>query len=438
MIAMRQAATQPIVSGSVALVGARLISIVAGLVAVSIVVRSLDQATFGFWSALASLTTLTAGLDLGIGSAVRNRIAALRAAGDEAGAHEALGAAVLMIGLLSAVLAGLALSAAVVVRVMGLATWSSEQLQAIVVTVVCLGAFQVGNLAQVALYARERLALVAALEVGRWAITIPALLLVASAGGGLMPVTAVYFVALALSVLAAFPLLRANGHWGDLPSAARAWLVTKRDIWTGIGFASLQVVATLVYQTDVLAAAQLTSLAEAGNFALVQRLYLVPFTLMFAAATPLWARTSAEVALGNHHWARSVAARGAVAAAGVALVGGTVIALAGPSAVGLWAGREVRDVSLYLGLAAWLVVAVWVMVLSVVLNGMGRVWPQVRWLSVAMVVKVVFAWLLVERLGIAALAWGAAVALLPLAWANWREVQRSLSQDERVAREVRA
>lgn len=438
MIAARQAATQPIVSGSVALVGARLISVVAGLLTVSIVVRSLDEATFGFWSALASLTTVTAGLDFGIGNAARNRIATLRAAGDETGAREAFGAAVLVVTLLSVALAGFALSAAAAVRALGWETWSGDQLQAIVVTVVCLGVFQVGNLAQLALYARERPTLVAALEVGRWAMTIPALLLVVSAGGGLMPVTAAYFVALALSVLAAFPLLMANGHWSGLPPVALAWLVTRRDIWSGVGFASLQVVATLVYQMDVLVAAQLTSLTEAGDFALVQRLYLVPFTLMFAAATPFWAGVSTEVALGNHQWARSVATRGAVAAAGAALLGGTAIAITGPWVVEVWAGREVQDLSLYVGLAVWLVVAVWVMVLSVALNGMGRVWPQVRWLSVAIIVKVAIAWLLVERLGIAALAWGAAVALLPLAWANWREVQRSLSQDEQVAREVRA
>ena len=438
MIALRQAAVQPLVSGSLALVGARLISIIAGLITVSIVVRSLDEATFGFWSALASLTTLTAGLDLGIGNAVRNRIATRRAAGDEAGAREAFGAAVLVVALLSAALAGVGLAAAAGVRAMGWATWSGEQQQAIVVTVVCLGAFQVGNLAQLALFARERPALVAALEIGRWAMTIPALLMVASAGGSLMPVTAVYFVVLALSVLAAFPLLIANGHWGGLPPTARAWQVTKRDIWAGVGFASLQVVATLVYQMDVLVAAQLTSLAAAGDFALVQRLYLVPFALLFAAVTPLWARTSAEVALGNHQSARSAAARGALAATGAGLVGGTAIVLAGPWAVEAWSGHEVRDMSLYVGLAVWLVVAVWVMVLSVVLNGMGRVWSQVRWLSVAMLLKVVIAWLLVERLGIAALAWGGAIALLPLAWANWREVQRPLSPDERAAREVRA
>lgn len=429
MIALRRIADHPVVSGSAALVGARLVSIVASLIAVSIVVRALDAENFGFWSALVSLTTLTAGLDLGIGNAVRNRIAALRAVGDESGADEALDAAILVIGLLSTALVVLTLGGVVALHALGWAAWSGEQQRALLVTVVCLGAFQVGNLGQLALYAREHPARVAALEVARWAMTIPVLLLVAAAGGGLVPATEAYFAALTLSVLGAFPLLASSRGWPRLVSPRAAWALTRRDLWTGAGFATLQVVATLVYQTDVLIAAQRTSLAVAGDFSLVQRLYFVPFSLMFAAVTPLWARTSAEVARGNEAWARRWAERLSMLAAGVAALAGVAIVLVGPWTVTIWADREVHDHSLYLGLAVWLVVAAWVMVLSVVLNGMGRVWGQVRWLSVALAIKVAVAWLLVERFGVAALAWGAAVSLLPLAWANWREVRRSLRSD---------
>lgn len=426
MIALRRVVNHPLISGSAALVGARLVSIIASLVAVSVVVRTLDAGDFGFWSALVSLTTLTAGLDLGIGSAVRNRIAAHRAVGDDQAAGEALGAAMVIVGLVSLSLVVITLTSAQISRSVGWVQWSGQREASLTVTVLCLGAFQVGNLGQVALYARERPAPVAALEVARWAMTIPVLLLVAAAGAGLVPATAGYFVALTLSALSAFPVLARVSGWPRLVSPRAAWALTRRDLWTGAGFAALQLVATLVYQTDVLIAAQRTSLAVAGDFSLVQRLYFVPFTLMFAALTPLWARTSAEVARGNEAWAHRWAGRVSSLAAGSAAIAGLAIVVVGPWTVRVWAGHEVRDTSLYLGLAVWLVVAAWVMALSIVLNGMGRVWVQVRWLVVALAIKMAVAWWLVERFGVAALAWGAVASLLPLAWANWREVQRSL------------
>lgn len=432
MTVLRRYAQHPLVSGSIALIGARLVSIVAGLATVSIVVRALDDTSFGFWSALVSLTTLTAGLDLGIGNAVRNRIATLRATGDERGASEAFGAALLIVALLSATLAGLVLAGTAGVRAAGWEDWTGEQERAIAVAVMLLGAFQVGNLAQLALYAREQPVLVASLEVARWTITVPALLLVAMADGGLAAMTLAYFLALALSVVAALPLLLSDPRWRrHLPGPARAWRVARRDMWAGAGFAALQIAATLVYQTDVLIAAQLTSLAITGDFALVQRLYLVPLSLLFAAVTPLWARTAAEVARGNHRWARALAERSAVAATGGLALGGVAIVILGPWAVRVWTGREIHDPWLYAGFAAWMVVAGWVAVLSVILNGMGRVWPQVRWLAVALVVKLLVAGLAVERAGVAALAWGAAISLIPLALSNWREVRRSLGADER-------
>lgn len=426
MTALRRVAYHPLISGSVALVGARFVSIVASLAAVSVVVRTLDAGDFGFWSALVSLTTLTAGLDLGIGSAVRNRIAVHRAVGDYKAADEALGAALVIVALLSLGLVLITLAVAVGSRAVGWVQWSGQREASLVVTVLCLGAFQLGSLGQVALYAHERPAQVAILEVVRWAMTIPVLLLVAATGAGLVPVTAGYFVALTLSVLGAFPVLARVSGWPRLVSPRAAWALTRRDLRTGAGFAALQLIATLVYQTDVLIAAQRTSLAVAGDFSLVQRLYFVPFTLMFAAVIPLWARTSTEVARGNEAWAHRWAARLSLLAVGSAAIAGVVIVVVGPWMVTVWAGREVRDISLYLGLAVWLVVAAWVMVLSVVLNGMGRVWVQVRWLIVALAIKMTVAWLLVERFGVAALAWGAVVSLLPLALANWREVRRSL------------
>lgn len=427
MTTLRGLVRHPLVAGSVALLGARVVSMIAGLATVSIVVRSLDRPSFGFWSALVSLTTLTAGLDLGIGNSVRNRIAILRAAGDEAGASETFGAALIAVAVLSVAFGSLVLVAAAGMRASGLAEWSGEQQRAIAVAVVFLGAFQVGNVAQLALYAREQPALVAAIEVVRWVVTVGALLLTAHTGGGLVTMTGVYFMALALSVSVALPILLRDHRWRRrLPGPGSAWRILRREAWSGAGFAALQMASSLVYQTDVLIAAQLTTLGPAGDFALVQRLYLVPLSLLFAAITPFWSRTATEVARGNQGWARSLATSAAAVTAGGLAAGGVFLVSLGPWAVEIWAGRAVHDRRLYVGLAVWMVVAGWVAVLSVVLNGMGRLWSQVRWLLVAFVAKLLVAGLLVERLGIAALAWGAAFSLLPLAVSNWHEVRRSM------------
>lgn len=318
-------------AGPLALVGARGVSTIAGLAAVLVAVRALDESSFGFWSALVSLTTLTSGLDVGIGNATRNRVAALRAIGDERGASEVFGAALIVVTLFSAGLAAIVIGGTAVAREAFDVGWSGPQYQALAVAILLLGAFQVGNLGQLALYAREQPVLVAVLEVARWAITIPALLLVAFADGGLVPMTAAYFLALTLSVLASVPLILAERGWQRRPPGiATAWRIVRRDLRLGAGFAALQFASTLVYQTDVLIAAQLVSLADTGDFALVQRLYLVPLSFLFAAIIPLWGRTSVAVARGNRAWARALAQRVAIGAAWAMALFGATAFVVGP------------------------------------------------------------------------------------------------------------
>lgn len=425
MITLRGVFASRFLAGSLLLAAARLVSMVSAFIAVSIAVRALDETSFGFWSALISLTTLTAGLDLGIGNVTRNRITTLLQAGDEAGAAEAFAAAVVFVGAVSAALVTVVLGGSAVLHGMGVIVWSGDQQWAMVVAVLLLGLFQVGNLGQLALLGREQPAAVALVEVLRWAIVVPGLLLVALAGGGLVPMTAAYFLALAVGALATFPLLWATPAWRrSLPRPRGAWRAARRDLAPGTGFAALQLTSTLVYQTDVLIVAQWTSLSVVGDFTLVQRLYLVPLSLLFAAAIPLWSRTSAEVARGNPGWARVLAPRIAgVVAIGFAL-GGLVMVAMGPFAVDVWADRSIEDRWLYAGFTAWLSVAGWVAVLSMVLNGVGWVWPQVRWLAFAFVVKLGGAWLLLGEGGSAVLPWIAACSLLPLAVSNWRNVRR--------------
>jgi len=424
----RLAGGESVVRGSAAFTVSRVVSILAALVVVGIVARRLSPDDFGFWSALASLTTLSTGLDLGIGNAARNRMTALRAGGDEDAAAEVYAATLLTVGTISGVLV-LAAEVAVVVIAGGLGRWDPGQREAAMIAVAMLGGLQVANVGAMALLAREQPTVVAVVDTTRWLVILAAVAVAAVVNGSLVAVTGAYFAALAGSAALSLILVARDRHWRRRPPGpGRTWTIARGQMAAASGFAALQVSATLFYQTDVILAAQLAPLAGAGQFALVMRLFAVPFSLQSGALTPLWSSTAAALARGDRRWVRRTTDHAALLSVGLlaaAAVGGVLI---GPWFIRVWAGKEIDNMGLYAGFGAWLVVAGWVAVHSVVLNGAGRLRLQVVLLIVAIVLKLAIAVTASRVFGLSALPWAAAVALLPLAWSNRREVVRATAE----------
>ena len=420
--------THRVVRGAAALAAARVVAVLCSLVIVSVMVRTFDAVEFGFWSVLASLTTLVVGLDFGIGNAARNRMAALRAAGDEAGAAAHYGGTLLVLALLALSVTVIAEVAMVGARRLGVIAWPADQLGAAMIAAACLGLFQTANLGVMALYAREESFTVAVLEMGRWVLMLAALLVAGLARASLVGASAVYFGMLAFGSLMSLVVVARVPSWRRRPPPPRIVVrMVKADVRAAGGFAALQGVAALVYQSDTLIASLLLPLERVGDYALVLRLFSMPFSLLTSAIVPLWSRAAIEFARGERAQVQQLADRSArVALLLVGLAGASLVVL-GPAFVQAWAGRAIDDLPLYLGFAAWLVVAGCVAVYSTVLNGMGRVRRQTAFLALALALKVVFASALVGRIGLSALAWGAAFALLPLAWSDHRELRRALA-----------
>jgi O-antigen/teichoic acid export membrane protein len=263
--------------------------------------EALGLERFGVWMMLTAWTTLFAFADLGVGNAALNRVtAALAADGDAARRRQQLGATVdaavactIGLGLLLLVLA---------------AAWA----WLVPVPSIVAGPITPGNRAEVdtalALFAVIfALSLPAALgqklqlgaQDGHWAgwtqlvasvLSLAALPLVLQRGGGLPElVLATQGVSLLVQATSALWWLRRRGL--PLPRPLRAWrtpALLKGLLVEGTAFFGLQLAAAAAFQSDALIVTQRLGAEVYGDYAVVQRIYLLVGAGVVTALAGLW------------------------------------------------------------------------------------------------------------------------------------------------------
>lgn len=381
---------------------------IALLVNIPLARAALTPEQFGVWMMLTALMGFFAFADLGVGNAVLNGTTAALARGDRAAAHR-----IVTGGYVWTAATGLLLLTLWLV-------WSrfSAAPSSVVGT---LPAAQVGAV----LSALHAFVLLLALNVpaalaqkvqlaaqqGSWAgntqccaalatlLAVPAALYV---GGGLL---ALVFASLGMQVLVNTAsswlwlrrerLLPSRGAWPDgstLRSLAHA----------GGLFFGLQIAAAFAFQSDAIVITQLLGQREYGDFAVVQRWFLLVTMVVTCALAGLWPALGDAYARKESAWVRTALRRtywvtGVSTALAAALLFATIDWI-----VQRWLGVPLRVAPLMAAtLAAWCVVEALGTVTGTFLNSHNVVRVQVM-LAIALAVSAFGAkWLLVPMLGAA-------------------------------------
>lgn len=299
-------------------------------VTVPFVLKALGPTEFGVWATLASLVTFAGFLDFGLGNGTMNLVASAHGRGESARiatiVHEGR-RALLLLALLLAGVAALALPTVPWHRLLGVSDALSVPTRVSVGIVLATILLSIPlNLAT-----RAQLGLGQGNHAFRWqavgqALTLCLVILLAKGGAALewlvaATVATPLVTSVANNLQLNFGVLGQRSHISMRDPAIAAAIRNE-----GLLFFVLQLAAALAYSADLPLISAMRGPEEAGQYAIVQRLFSVIPMVLGLVWIPLWPLYRQALSTGDHAWVQrtlrySLRAALAVATAGALILG---------------------------------------------------------------------------------------------------------------------
>ena len=303
------------------------------LLSIPLAYSALDPVQFGIWATLVSIVSFSNFMDFGIGNGCMNLIASAHGKGDAARAATVFRQGLLV---LTAIACALFLASLVGLLAVPGANWvpGGSRGPADIVSSMLLAVGVAVFSAPLSLGLRARLATGRGDSAFRWqaaghAGALLALFLASSRQPTLLSMTAAALLPpLLASAINALSVGLHRDFRRPLPLTGPERRQIRRAIAREGGlFFVLQLAAALTFSADLLLIAWLRGATEAGNFAVVQRLFsIVPMALSLVWA-PLWPIYRSALATGNHAWvARTLRFSTALALGGALLISPLIMA----------------------------------------------------------------------------------------------------------------
>jgi O-antigen/teichoic acid export membrane protein len=396
--------------GSLAAVGGRISNAASQLLITGMLARTLEPSAFGLWAVLYTIYNLVPSLDLGLGQALRLKLAELNARGGEEKFEQRLFSSVLATLIVwGLVLAGIA---AVIVNL--IPGWDSSLKTALMFFALICGLSTALNLGTQVFYAYEE-----GFERGIADVVQAIILVIAvwSISGSAHLETVMYtFFAVAtlvgVGIVAWF--IQRRGWAIKLPRVpdiiTAVQLLWRSSIW----FWLLGMFAVGIFNTSPLFVAGLTDLEQVGHFSILQRLFTMLVTLHLAWLAPLQSAYTRAAALGEWNWIRATWLRSSSLTLLMMGVASTVLVVIHRDLVLLWTGKNLYEPVLVFIFSVWACGWAWVNVNSVVLNGINVLRPQVTLLGTGFFLYVGAGVFLTPSVGVSGVLIAALIGILPL------------------------
>lgn len=326
---------------------------------VPFVLHALGPAQFGAWATLLSLSAFTGFLDFGLANGTMNLIAAAhgRGATDEIGSILREGSRTLLwIALWLAVAVLIAIPLVPWYLLLGMPKTMGGDSRAAAAAVF----FTVVLSVPLNLSTRVQLGLGQGNRAYRWqalgqSLTLGTVILLAKTQASLVVLTA---------AAVATPLLASAANtfmlWRDPAVAASSTQSSRNTERTahirreGLSFFVLQLAAALAFSADLPLISALYGSAEAGNYAIVQRLFSTVTLGLSLVWAPLWPIYRHALAAGDYQWVMRTFRRSLLFAGTFSATAAITLAVGFNTAIHLWVHRPVLVSSfLLVGFALW-------------------------------------------------------------------------------------
>jgi O-antigen/teichoic acid export membrane protein len=189
--------------------------------------------------------------------------------------------------------------------------------------------------------------------------------------------------------------------WGNLSRTVSMYLMQ-----TGGAYCVLSVLTTAGLAVDNLIVAHMCGLEEVATFSIVSRVASLLTMGLAMICMPMWSANGEALARGDVAWVRRMTLRTVVLTTWVALIGGVVMVLIGPWVFEVWLGESFTVSRVMLtGFAGRELALSIASPFFMVLNGAGRVWVQIRIVSVYTSVSIILKVVMAHMCGSAGVPW---------------------------------
>ncbi|MFA5105101.1 MAG: oligosaccharide flippase family protein [Candidatus Margulisiibacteriota bacterium] len=257
------------------------------------------------------------------------------------------------------------------------------------------------------------------------------------AKAGFVLIACSFAVAMMSPVIVSFFVFLKERRWRFEWAKAESIIQTLKELLPqSIQFGIMQFCATFIFSSQAIMVGKLISLKEAGEYVLVQKLFLILTVVHFAVLTPLWSAYTDAVASNDIRWVKKTLAYSAWFSVILFAFGAAFLYLFGKPIIHIWTGKSIQNNLLYLCMGIWVFLTGWVSCFSVYLNGIGKLRLQTAWLVFSAASYIPFTLHFGERFGAVGVCLAGIIVLLPLVISNPIEAVLSLKHLERFKNNV--
>jgi O-antigen/teichoic acid export membrane protein len=195
---------------------------------------------------------------------------------------------------------------------------------------------------------------------------------------------------------------------------------------SGSGFFILQISAVIVLYTGAILVTSLEGFGLAGEYALVQKLFLYLIVIHTMVLVPAWSAFTDAHVRGDFPWFRRMFWRVFSLTLLVTGVGGVLLSTVGLELIHVWTGKWMTDKALFPLMALWVFVYGWSNCFSLPLNAVGKVHRQAILSLMGAVVHIPLALYGGKMWGSLGVCGAAILVLFPVAISNTLEVRSLL------------
>lgn len=412
--------------------GARAVGILSSLLTTALLTQSLSAEAYGLWAVVWTFVSFSSGFDFGLSQSLKNKLASLSAAPNGSTAAEQRE---YFLSVCYALCLTGAIGITVTVLLRPLVPWAqllNIQDAALADRVVPSLTFVISlllvavplTLSSYGFFAYQEAHWASLLTAGQSVLMLGSLV-VAVRLFSLTGVFVSYYATYTIATLITFALFLRRRRWMlQRISLRRQWAYIRSLARVSFQFWLLGLAAVLIASTDTILASRVAGLAQAGDFSLVQRLFLLMITVHMSILVPLGAAYTQAAHLGNWRWVRKALTSSVYGVVAFFAVGGGLIVMLHPLILQLWTGRVIHNFNLVLLMALWALIYSWVNSFSILLNSLGEIKLQSTLIVLVAIINIPLSLFLGSKLGVVGITLGSIICYLPLAVTNTVQVRR--------------
>ena len=412
--------------GSISIFVARFCSLSIGWVLTGMIARYLSPEEFGLWSIIIFLSSLVPTFDIGIGLALRNKLAALfskKQHSDEKSKVYFFSVFYFYIGLALFI-------SIILLFIKPLIPWGSlfnttnqdiirEGALSLTLGLILSTLGLPFSISTVGFFSYQETQWNSFFDFLKSFFTISFVSLVIIMRSSFTLIVIIFLLAMQLPLIISFYGFIKKRGWPLLLLSFKTLSAKVRElIPMATQFGIMQISATLMVSTQALIAGKVAGLKEAGEYALVQRLFLFLNLLHFAVLTPLWSAYTEAIASEDVSWMRRVLRNSVLFSVFLFALGSLAFYFLGKPIIFLWTEKTITNPSLFAFMGLWMFITGWVNCFSVFLNGVGKLKIQAMLLLTGAIIYIPLSMQLAAKMGVVGICLAGTLAQLPLAISN--------------------